>query len=110
MELAAAYILARLIGAAVGLAELVSRYRDAPGRALISWVAAIYIAINAAAAIFALFMILANKWEFSFSGGSAVLTWQVLIAGFGALALFRSSLFSVRIGGGDVQVGPAAFL
>ena len=106
----AAYLLAALIGAAVGLAELVSRYRDAPRQALKSPAASLYLVINAGASTFALHMILANGWTFTFADSGALLTWQVMIAGFGALTLFRSSLFTVHIGGSDVQVGPAAFL
>jgi hypothetical protein len=35
---------------------------------------------------------------------------QALVAGFGALAFFRSSLFIVRVGDQDVGMGPSAFL
>ena len=35
---------------------------------------------------------------------------QVLVAGFGAIALFRSSLFTSRIGGVDVGIGPITIL
>jgi hypothetical protein len=35
---------------------------------------------------------------------------QALAAGFGAMAVFRSSLFTARIGNTDVGIGPASFL
>jgi hypothetical protein len=33
-----------------------------------------------------------------------------MVAGFGAMALFHSSLFTVRVGETDVAVGPSTFL
>ena len=43
--------------------------------------------------------------------GRATLRWtQTLVAGIGAMALFRSSLFTVRAGDRDIAVGPGSFL
>jgi hypothetical protein len=103
------YVAVVLIGGLVGAAELIARYRDAPLIALRAWSAAIYVSLNAAASGVALGLIQTFDWEFGQTGDAARWT-QVLVAGFGAMALFRSSLFFVRVGGQDVGVGPSGFL
>jgi hypothetical protein len=102
---------AALFGGLVGIGELVARYRDAPGRAVRSWPAMIYILVNAAASIFALWLAHIYGWTFGSDPGTdqARIT-MVLVAGFGSLAFFRSSLFMVRVGDDDIGVGPIAFL
>jgi hypothetical protein len=35
---------------------------------------------------------------------------RVMLAGFGAMAFFRTSVFTIRIGDQDVSIGPVAFL
>jgi hypothetical protein len=103
------YVAAFLIGAAVGLGELVSRYRDEPVRAVVTWPAGLYIAINGAASVFALYALIAlgaQPGEHDAQGSFLV----VLAAGFGAMAVFRSALFTIRVGDTDIGVGPVAFL
>src|SRR5207249_7959686 len=90
--------------------ELVARYRDAPGSALRNAAAGLYLAINAAAAVAALGLVQAFNWTFGAGGGSELRWTRVLVAGFGAMAIFRSSLFIVRAGEQDVGVGPSGFL
>jgi hypothetical protein len=68
----------------------------------------LYVAVNAGAGFFALYLVRAFGWTFGQT--SHVDLWRVLIAGFGAVAVFRSSLFVARIGGNDVNVGPAMVL
>ncbi|MFN0104317.1 MAG: hypothetical protein ACKV2U_19800 [Bryobacteraceae bacterium] len=107
------YMAAALLGGLVGAGELSSRYRDAPGRALYTRPALFYIALNIAASVAALALTHAFGWTFSASGqpGDAAVRWtQVLVAGIGAMALFRSSLFTVRAGDRDIAVGPGSFL
>ncbi len=107
------WILVALLGALVGVGELVARYRDRPHRALVQGPALLYLAINAAAAVVALILIRTFGWEFGLSAEAStaeVRFTQVLVAGLGALALFRSSLFLVRVGNQDVGVGPNSFL
>lgn len=106
---AAEYAGVSLLGAAVGLGELVSRYKDDPWSAIKSWAGKIYLLINAAAAAGALGLILTYDWKLGASG-DAVAPTRLLVAGTGAMALFRSSLFTVRIGNADVGVGPSTFL
>lgn len=106
------YAIVLAFGAAVGTGELVSRYRDAPGAALKTPSAGFYITLNGAVALFALWLIRANDWTFGATAGDdeAAALRQTLVAGFGAMAFFRSSLFAMRVGDSDVQVGPSAFL
>jgi len=97
------------IAGLVGLAELVSRYRSDPTFVLRKSTAAwLYIGLNAAAGVTALFLIRAFGWTFGQT--SNVELWQILVAGFGAIAFFRSSLFITKIGNSTVPVGPALVL
>jgi hypothetical protein len=97
-----------LLGILVGLAELVSRYRDAPQEALYSRPALLYLLLNAAASVLALALIHGFGWTFGVAASSVRWT-QALVAGVGAMALFRTSLFTVRAGDKDIGVGPGTF-
>jgi hypothetical protein len=103
------FVAVAALGALVGGAELTSRYRDAPWKALYTWPALVYIALNLAASALALAMIRGYGWTFGATGSSLHWT-QVLVAGVGAMALFRTSLFTVRAGDHDIAVGPGSFL
>lgn len=103
------YLAAIYIGATVGLGELVARYRDAPERALTTTPAILYILINAAASGFAMYMV----WHFDIikgQTGERLIVMQILLAGFGAMAFFRTSVFTFRQGDQDIGIGPIAFL
>ena len=106
------YLLAGLIGLVVGLAELVARYRDDPLRAVGTVPAIFYALVNVAATVLALWF-LKNVWTV-FQNGSELevvtRTKQVLAAGFGAIAIFRSSIFTLRVGDSDIAVGPSLLL
>lgn len=102
--------LAALLGGLIGMAELVSRYRDEPAGALRSAAAYLYILVNCAASVLALLLIWLFDWKFSAQGADQVRFLRIMIAGFGAMALFRSSLFIVRMGNQDVGVGPSGLL
>jgi len=103
------YVAVCYIGAAVGTGEIVSRYRDAPQRALSTAPALLYILINAGAAIAALYFANVFGVAASQSPQQTTIT-RVLLAGFGAMAFFRTSVFTARIGEQDVAIGPVAFL
>jgi len=49
-------------------------------------------------------------WRFGATGEAAIRWTRALVAGIGAMALFRSSLFTVRAGDRDIGVGPAGLL
>jgi hypothetical protein len=61
--------------------------------------------------VIALAIIHLYGWKFGITSGGAALRWgQVGIAGTGAMALFRTSLFTVHAGDRDIGVGPSSFL
>ena len=109
MAVAVDFAAAALLGVLVGLAELVSRYRDAPQSALYNRPAVLYLALNGAASGLALALIRAYGWTFGAAADTVRWT-RLLVAGVGAMALFRTSLFTVRAGDRDIGVGPALFL
>ena len=98
-----------VFGGAVGASELIARYRDEPWRAVTRPAALFYIFINVGASIGALRLIEIFKWLPRAEPGEQA-TIRVLVAGFGAMAFFRSSLFLTRVGNQDVQIGPVSFL
>jgi len=105
-----AYLIVASLGALVGGAELISRYRDRPGslvRVPSTW---FYVLINAGAGIAALLLIHAFHWTFGAHSADSVRATQILVAGLGSMALFRSSVFTVRVHDEDVSVGPSALL
>jgi hypothetical protein len=109
MAVAFDFAAAALLGILVSLAELVSRYRDAPHAALYTRPALLYLVLNGAASGLALALIRVFDWKFG-AGADTVRWVQLLVAGVGAMALFRASLFTVRAGDRDIAVGPATFL
>lgn len=104
------WLLAPVFGALYGMAELMPRYRDAPLRALSSWSGAIYIVTNAAASLGALAVVRALQLDLGFEDRASRDVAQVLVAGFGAMAAFRSSVFIARVGDSDVPIGPITVL
>jgi hypothetical protein len=96
------------IAGSVGLAELLGRYKSSPGFSLLRFAAGLYVVINAAAGFLALYLVRAFGW--SFNQTQHVTLWRILVAGFGAIALFRSSLFVTKVGSTDLNVGPSIVL
>ena len=103
------YVWVALFGAMIGASEIISRYRDAPAIALSAPPSIVYLCINIAASVGALALIEIFNW---FAGPASIqtTTQRVLVAGFGAMAVFRSSLFMLRVGNQDVHIGPVTFL
>jgi hypothetical protein len=100
-------IVAALAGS-VGLTELLGRYRSDP-TGLVRYVGAwLYVGLNALACVGALFLI--RELDLTFGQRENVDLWRVLVAGFGAITFFRSSLFVIRIGNANVGVGPSLVL
>jgi hypothetical protein len=110
--------LAFLIGAAIGTGELISRYRDEPFEAILKKPSFLYIAVNAVASALAFLLIKTFDWKFGLpvpqdstaAQQTGLDTIRVLVAGFGAMALFRSALFLAKVGDRDVSVGPFVIL
>lgn len=96
------------LAGAVGFAELLGRYKDDPLRLLGADPTVAYVGLNVAAGIAALALVQAFG-VFDKSPANREL-YEVLLAGFGAIAFFRSSLFTARIGDTDVGIGPSVVL
>ena len=87
-----------IFGAAVGASELVGRYKDAPFHTLWTPAAGFYAAMNAAAALGAFILIQRFKVNFGYADNDPNLQLvQAMVAGFGAMAFFRSSLFTIKV-------------
>jgi hypothetical protein len=101
------------LGGLIGTAELVGRYRDAPAGAIYNTPAFFYVGLNIVASLLALAFARAFNWTLTLpdtTGAEAARWTQVMLAGLGAMAFFRTSLFVVRVGDKDVGVGPSSFL
>jgi hypothetical protein len=105
------FVMVALLGGAVGLGELVARYRDAPLAAVRSAPALLYLGLNAGAAVIALWLTRVFNWTFGIESTdpNALRFGQVLFAGGSALALFRTSL-SFTSGNQELSLGLSHFL
>ncbi|MFA1549774.1 hypothetical protein [Actinomadura chokoriensis] len=104
-------ILAALIGGAIGLAELVARYRDKPFSALLSPGGLLFVFINASASIVALIAVTAADWTFGLPATTppaSLVVVRVIAAGLGSAAVLRMSFAPAnsKVGG----TGPAFLL
>lgn len=113
-----AYLFVFSLGGSVGAAELVSRYRDNPVRALLTAPAIFYMSLNAFGSVAALYLIwlFHDKLGFKDSGNvswaddAGNIVQAVMIAGFSSLLFFRTSLFKFRVGNADLPIGPSIVL
>lgn len=105
------YLITGLLGFLIGLTELLSRYRDDPLEIFLTPFSWVYILINASASLLALWLLRLFGVTFGFEADPLKMRWvQVLSAGVGAMVIFRSSVFVVRVGDRDVSVGPSSIL
>ncbi len=105
------YLVVSLLGALVGFIEVIGRYRDAPFRVANSKPAFFYILINMLAAVIALLLVRLFGWTFTPRTEPEIVRWvQVMVAGSGAMILFRSSLFILNIGDQNFLIGPSTIL
>lgn len=105
------YLVASLIGVLVGGTEIAYRYRDNPGWSVLQPGGFLYTVVNGAASGFALYVIRAFGWTFSAKSGSSQDLLRVLIAGLGAVALFRTKFFSASTKDGQsISWGPSSLL
>lgn len=92
-----------LIGALVGLAELLSRYPWSV-RKIGTFAAGItYLAINGVVSFAA--YCLAIDWELGFGLEGRSEIWRVLLVGVMAMAVLRSAFANIRVGDKDVSAG-----
>jgi hypothetical protein len=101
------------IGFAVGCVELISRYREQPFRAIATGPAVLYVAVNVVACVACLWALEAIQpsWIYVADRPEALTRlYLVLSAGFGAVAIFRSSIFKIKTPDGDLSIGPSVVL
>jgi hypothetical protein len=99
-----------IFGALVGFAEILSRYRDEPLLATFTSSGMSYLAINGTISTLA-FVLLRRYPTQVFAGLNNDLLLTAVVAGFGAMAVFRSKLFSFKASDGtEVPIGPAIVL
>jgi hypothetical protein len=88
------FLAAAGIGGILGWAEIAQRYSDTPIGVLLWPPAWLYIGTNVAASVAALAIVRSLDWTFGQTDLTTRETVQVLVAGFGAMALFRTRLFT----------------
>ncbi|MEM6676871.1 MAG: hypothetical protein AAF675_03240 [Pseudomonadota bacterium] len=107
----AAYTLVFLLGALIGFAELISRYRDDPGALFRIRAVGIYVVINGVISLAALYLIQVFDVVEAADGAtlttSTELIYEILLASFGGAAFFRSSIARAKAGDMEVAVGPS---
>lgn len=104
------YVFAGAIGALVGASELAYRYRDNPWKSLWRVPGVLYVIVNGAASVGALYVIRELGWDFGQTDPDRLRLVQTLVAAFGAVALFRTKLFSAAQGEESVSWGPSRLL
>jgi hypothetical protein len=103
------YTIAAALGAVVSSGEIVARYRDEPWDTLRSLPSIFYMLVNALASMGALTIVRTFGINFGGNETNTPLI-QVLVAGLGAMMIFRSAFFTMRVNDQDVAVGAASFL
>jgi len=98
------YSLVFALGGLLGLTEILGRYSDSPTTGLKSPGAFFYVLVNASASALALFLLARLAPEII-----NPIT-QVILAGLGAMAFLRSSVFKAKVGNEEVAIGPAIIL
>ncbi|MCC2608007.1 hypothetical protein [Planctobacterium marinum] len=107
------YLITGFIGVVFGATELISRYKEKPFQILLGSHSIIYMMINAAASVLALYIIQINEFTFGIQANNddaKLVLVKILVAGMASMTLFRSSLFNLKIGESEVNVGPNAIL
>ncbi|MFY0582122.1 hypothetical protein ACN28S_54630 [Cystobacter fuscus] len=111
LEISLQYLAVALIGACVGIGELVSRYQDNPYEAIRNRHAVLYTVINVLASVVALLALnTVNNQDPLGDQNAAHRIGYTLLAGFGAMSILRSSAFTLRSGNNDISIGPSALL
>jgi hypothetical protein len=111
-----AYIVVFLLGALLGVGELVSRYDKVTVRTIFTPTFIIYVLLNALLSLFALLLIREFRFDFGVDPQFAtnpsldLILLQSLLAVFGTAAFLRSSLFVIQVRNQDVELGPSGFL
>ena len=103
------YVAVAIFGVAVGLAEILSRYREAPRQAAWTRPGLSYMGLNGLVSLAVLWAFGIFKVSFELSDPTQEAVARVVVAGFGALAFVRSS-FTFRTSSNAVSIGPGETL
>ena len=96
---------ALIFGTLVGVAEIASRYRDEPLKAVLSPFGLIYEALNGFLSVLAIFLIFYYETRFETVASDPLLA--ALTAGFGAAVVMRTRIAVLKSpDGSDIAVGP----
>ncbi len=99
-----------LFGALVGLSEILSRYRDEPILATVTSSGMSYLALNGTISLVA-FAVLRKYPTQIFPALQNDLFLSAVVAGFGAMTVFRSKLFTFKSSDGkEYPIGPSIVL
>ncbi|GAA0778910.1 hypothetical protein E1180_19385 [Roseibium denhamense] len=106
------YLIVALLGMLLGSAELTSRYRDEPQALLKMPASYLYIFFNALIGVAALYLLQVFPVVTAGTNGSGpdaaqIAIYNVLIAGLGGAAFFRSSIARTKVSGTEIGVGPS---
>ena len=103
-------MMSAVFGASVGLAEILTRYRDEPVVASLTPFGLAYLGLNAIISL-AAFALLRSYPTAIFAVLKDDLFLTSIIAGFGAMTVFRSKLFTYKSADGkEYAIGPAIVL
>lgn len=113
-----AFFYAVVLGLLLGTAELMGRYRDDPFSVFKARAAWLYVGANGVLAAISLYLIQALGLSFTpdpataAAGGTDVsaVIYDVIMAGFGGAAFFRSSVMKAKVSDTDVAIGPATVI
>ena len=104
------YVGAGALGALLGLAELLGRYRDAPFAALKNWATVIYSLVNFVASLVTLVFLRKFKlisWPESTIAAQGLA--EIAVAGLGALAILRIGI-TVQVAGQTLTISVMSML
>jgi hypothetical protein len=109
------WIIVGALGALVGTGEIMARYTDSPGRAVMTSPGLFYIGLNTVASLVALWLLTILDWHYGQGGApgneQAVGAFRVLTAGLGAVIFLRSAV--ITVGGPEgrrTEIGPSRVL
>ena len=103
------YWIAFGLGIVLGMVELMARYRDEPLSLFGSLYTWMYMLFNGLLASLSLFLIIKLNLDFTPQGTESTdsqIIYNIMMAGFGGAAFFRSSVMQTRSGDKDISVGP----
>jgi hypothetical protein len=105
------YVVAALVSAAVGVADILARYKDDPWQAIRTRASAGYVVANLVFGLAAFwFAIVLDLVDVRSADGPVDPLRDGLLVGFAAVLVLRAVAFNINVGGKTDQVGPSAIV